>query len=1142
MDSPAFRTPVAAAGPAAVGAWIPADSGRRSVASSVESTTSVVDMQPPSRTRLEAVLCAALGLFAGLQSAPPAHAARPSPAAQDEDVALEKLKRFLDQRPYHDRVFSQLDTTVTAGGQREALRAEYAARLVADPEDDAARIVLARLEARTRRSAEALMLLAELTDDGPDLARLRGELHFASAQFAPAVEELTRAADAVAPADGAVDVKRLEDVLRMLARAHLALRDEGAAVAALTRLAALEPTSPALRIDAAQQMEDLGLHTAALATYAEAAALAHDDPARFVQAYVAHGALCERRGALREADTSFARAMERLGGGHWRRAELVARRKALHARLGTSTAFAAELRALAEREPAEPALRVQLADALTAAGARDEALQELARAATAFPDSLPVAMAYADALAGAGETLAAVIEYQRCAARHPREPRLHLAAGTLLAVSGDLGGAEVQWQMELDAHPSIELHLELAALVHQFGQRARAEWLLSEAMRLAPSDLRPVRAAIALVDSTQPLDAAEHSALARGDADLLEELAFEWLEREDLPRATKLLRAALRSGGDEARLIGSLIELGLADASPAERAATLLRHAELARDPTQRVERAAHFARQMAEDGRIPRALSDVRRLEDDLVRVALEAHLHFAANDRDSCVAALQELQALDPSGEDLLRHEAALSEASDDAPSAIIAWTALAERVPHARVEALRELARVQRRAGMAAPAREVEDALLQAAPRNVAVLREIAQRAAHAKEHERARDLFERALALDPHDAASRYDLAQAYFALGARDAAIDELCAVLTVDDLALRARARKFLTHTVLRADHPELRSEVARIEAERSELTLERGLLWSALLRERSVERDAVAILDRLLAREPLSGALAEQVLAAYGTSFDHSLGGAPTSQLRAAIEAQGGSEALWLAEAALRAADRRGAERALGALDPILAGQVALALDAPELAVRVLKRALRDRPDDLDVLRRLAVAHASAGETGRAVARLEDWLANLPAELSRARHTGLLELGELHAVTGSRTGQRRVGEALFAALAGSHELLRAPQTSVSALRIHHERVTELLEFHLRHDLEREFVRGALAAPLEDLALTVALAGRALRPSEREALAARFATRPFGAWTDSEWHATLSTRDPSPEPARAKWGRLGTARTINGDR
>jgi predicted Zn-dependent protease len=1083
-----------------------------------------------------------LGLSAGVLSAHATCGASALGASQDDAASLEKLKRFLDQRPYHDRVFTQLDSAATAAGQRDALRAEYAARLSADPEDDAARIVLARIEARTRRIAEALLLLAELTDRGPELARLRGELYLASAQFAPAAMELTRAADALTQNGAAVDVKQLEDVLRTLARTHLALRDEDAAVAALTRLAELEPTSPALRIDAAREMADLGLHTAALTLFEEAAALAHDDPARFVQACVAHGALCERRGALREADASFARAMERLGGGHWRRAELVARRKALHTRLGTLPAFAAELRALAEREPAEPALRVQLAEALTAAGAREEALQELARAAAEFADSLPVSMAYADALASAGETLPAVVEYQRSAARHPREPRLHLAAGTLLATAGDLGGAEAQWALELGAHPtSIELRLELAALADQFGQRTRAEALLRDATRLAPGDLRPVRAAIALLGSTQPLDAAEQAALAQGDADLLEELAFEWLEREDLPRATKLLRAALQSGGDETRLLGALVELGLSDATPSERAAALLRHAELAREPTQRVARVAYFAQVMAEDGRIPRALSEVRKLADVPLRVALEAHLHAAAGDTVACAAALQELRALDSSGEESLRHTATLAEATGETVNAIAAWTELAERVPRARVEALQELARVQRRAGLDAPAREVEDALVAAAPRNVAVLRDVALRAARAKEHDRARELLERVLALDPRDAASRYDLAQVYFALGAREAAIDELCAVLTADDEALRKRARQYLMHTVLRAEHVELRSEVARIEAERTELTLERGLLWSALLRERALERDAVEVLHQLLAREPLTGALAEQALAAYGASFDRSLGGVTASQLRATLEAHGGGEALWLAEATLRAGNVRGAERALEALDPVLASQVALALDAPELAVRLLKRAVREQPADSAPMRRLAVAHACAGETGRAVARLEDWLSMLPADHSRARHAALLELGELHALSGSRSGLREVGEALFAALAGSHSLLSAPQTSVMALRLHEERVADILEFHLRHDLEREFVRSALAAPREDLALTVALAERALRPSERKALEERAATRPYGAWTESEWRAR-STHSEGPARPRARWGQLGTVRAVNGDR
>jgi tetratricopeptide (TPR) repeat protein len=277
-----------------------------------------------------------------------------------------------------------------------------------------------------------------------------------------------------------------------------------------------------------------------------------------------------------------------------------------------------------------------------------------------------------------------------------------------------------------------------------------------------------------------------------------------------------------------------------------------------------------------------------------------------------------------------------------------------------------------------------------------------------------------------------------------------------------------------------------------------------------------------------------------------YGSSFDGIFDGIFDGELnrplRAALQFVGG-EAVRVAEGMLRAGDRRAAERALSTLDPVLASQVASAAGAPDLAVRILKRALREQPNDRYLPRRLAVAHARAGETTRAASQLERWIELLPPHHSRAHHAALMELGELYATTGSRSGLRDVGEALFTALGGSHALLALPQSSVTALRLHEERVAELLDFHVRHDLEREFVRGALAAPPEDLALTTALAGRELRSSEREALARRLARRPFGAWTDGEWRAAVAAIGERPAPPPASWGRLrSTNAAISDDR
>ncbi|MEZ6017640.1 MAG: tetratricopeptide repeat protein [Planctomycetota bacterium] len=612
-------------------------------------------------------------------------------------------------------------------------------------------------------------------------------------------------------------------------------------------------------------------------------------------------------------------------------------------------------------------------------------------------------------------------------------------------------------------------------------------------------------------------------------------LAFEWIEREDVRHATALLRAALDVGAprpdEEERLLGTLLEVGLTELASSARSAALLRYAALARSAEARVERCARYAQAQLDEHRLSRSLSDSREIPDKALRLGVRAQLFALADQKADWDAALLELRLMEGHEEEALRHFISIYAVQNDNGREIATWGALAQVAPASRIEGLQRVATLQRRTGQAALARATEDELLAAAPRSAPVIRALAQCAGHAKEFDRARDLYLRLIALDPKDLVARFDLAVVLHALGDAQGALDEVCAALATDDEALRRRAREFMSRRLLRGDHPELRAEALRAEIERTSLTLERGLIWVDLLSARDEVQAAGEVLQRLAARFPRTGALEEALRTHLGATVASCdlpgarallAGGPHESDLRAAVTlARGGNPASAL--------------RVLRDVDPVRASQVLLVEGAPDLAARALTRALRTNPDSAPLLRRLAVAYARAGDSPRAKAALERWLAALPADRSRARHAGLLELGDMHIAARSRSGQRDVGERLFAELQRSEALLNSPSTSVLALGAHTRRVAEIVAYHAQSGLDRDFVRSALAAPAEDLALTVALLARvdSLRPGERRDALARLTRRPYGAWTEADWQAAAAQRPRASGPSQgSSWGTL----------
>src|SRR5262245_40118201 len=140
-------------------------------------------------------------------SAPPARAQdAPASESRDAGASIDRYKDYLQRKPFHDWAFDKLLEAVIARNQLKELVTDYEQQLATDSDNRAARIVLARLYARTDRVDEALAALADLKEKDAALYKLMGDLRLKSGDGAGAESALDQAAQAT------TDAKLLQDI------------------------------------------------------------------------------------------------------------------------------------------------------------------------------------------------------------------------------------------------------------------------------------------------------------------------------------------------------------------------------------------------------------------------------------------------------------------------------------------------------------------------------------------------------------------------------------------------------------------------------------------------------------------------------------------------------------------------------------------------------------------------------------------------------------------------------------------------------------------------------------------------------------------------------------------------------------------
>ncbi|MCP3916679.1 MAG: tetratricopeptide repeat protein [bacterium] len=975
--------------------------------------------------------------------------------------AFRRQSAYLARNPFHAQVF---DGFLAACRERgiDGVLADYRARIGADPDSLAPRVVAARLCAALGRVQEALALLegARVGSAGSGAVESGARLQVLRARLWLEYDAPARALAALAvgpPADAQFETRKEWE--RQRAEAHLLAGDERAATVAIEAYVAHDPEGYHARVEAGEWLAGRGVVDAALAHFAAALDGTSGDPEREVSLLVRLGELHERRAEGREAIARYRAALAKMGCGHWRLEDLHGRILRIHVMGGELEALIAEWRALLASEPSDVDLARALAKALERAGDERGALRVVRGALDYLPDEVALRTVERRLLCGLEEW----------------KELVRVDQALLAAAGSDAAGRDV------------ELELELAGALFEIGRAEAASARIAALLEARPDEV-PLRLRVARTrvrqGESEAARAAYAQALERAPTDVplgIEVMLFEREHAGDAPARVVLesVRGGVVAAGKEVPARLTALADACSDQQWTDDARALLVQA-LEIEPcagnrwlklaelelkAERIDAAADAARAAlthATEGGVRRSGLDLwfrvqRRVGASDAAIAGEvaklvgdptldpggfdvaAHLIAASGaeaegDFERAAEILTRMVAARPDDVDVHRRLASAYEDAGLTDTALGLYTEIAERFPARRREVLGRIVALRFAARETEAFGQALEELGRESRGNAAALREVAGWHREAGELERAAALLRRATRLQPEESEYRVELARVLLALGDETAFRRELFAAHRVGDADQRRSALKELFSFLGRRGR--LDAELERLEARLAShpYDLESARVLVALLERGYEVEKAHTVVDRLLAVRPFEPDLLRTRARLAGALGAHMRAAQDFETLRR-LPAEAGAD--------VEALDLVRAYASAGKLD--LALELSVEFDSPipvaramwerghtRAATELLREHVVVQPEAASERLLLAEMLSELGRFGDAIPYARE-AAELRPDVWRLR----LELARMMQKNGDGGGARRVADELFdipSARAGLERLYRTLQ------------------------------------------------------------------------------------------------------------
>lgn len=407
-----------------------------------------------------------------------------------QDAVVERYLQIVERNPRRGTAFDRVYAHHADRGTLDEWVDRYRSRIAGDPEDATAWMLVALIDDKRGRDAEAADALEQverLDPRNPLAPYYLGQSLYRAGRLEQAAEAFERAVERKpAPAD-------LLELLQTLGGLYQRMHRHERALAVWNRLESLFPDDLEVQEQIAQTLAHEGQYAEALRRYEALAESAAGDPSARVRYAVEAADVKRRLGRKQEALDDFARLLDALQPGSWPFQQVRGRIEEVFLSEGDRSGLADHYRQWLADHPDDVEAMTRLARILDALGRSEESRGWLERAVRLAPSRQDLRAALIDHLADRQRYSEAIAQCAELDALAPNDPD-HLGRWGLLILqdpSRDEAGrrreaAEV-WMRLVRARPDDpDAAVRVADLLRQAGMTDEPLALYKRAVEVAP--------------------------------------------------------------------------------------------------------------------------------------------------------------------------------------------------------------------------------------------------------------------------------------------------------------------------------------------------------------------------------------------------------------------------------------------------------------------------------------------------------------------------------------------------------------------------------------------------------------------------------------------------------------------------------
>lgn len=389
--------------------------------------------------------------------------------------------------------FDRLYKLYLEGPGLEQMVTDYRVEAEAEPDNHNTQLILGHIYKRLGQEKKALAAYKQAVTLAPTdyyPHSVLGQMYFTLRRYEDAIRLLTQAATLSQQVNSVTNIEELKSIYKFLGRAYFSRDRVVAAITVWEKIAEIDPTNTFARIELADLFREQKLYEQAIEQHRALIEIRQDDPYRVCLSLREIGGIQEEMDNYSEAISTYDTALGLTAPNNWLRKDLQRRIIGIYTATGNWDGLIEYYQKKLRNTPNNPELIGLLADAYLENEELVASIAQYRKSVELAPTSSPLRLKLIDALRRAEKLAEAAAEYETLSVQVPDDFGVYRSLGALyLQLEQPARARTVYKRMLARAPEDPRIHLTLAEIYAEHKWFDEAVVAYEKAIALAPAHL-----------------------------------------------------------------------------------------------------------------------------------------------------------------------------------------------------------------------------------------------------------------------------------------------------------------------------------------------------------------------------------------------------------------------------------------------------------------------------------------------------------------------------------------------------------------------------------------------------------------------------------------------------------------------------